>query len=69
MQSLGYLDINGQKILVLYRLTTTRNEWFGFKLKLRKSGKDGSFLVDESHYLKENPELLADLLSGKVILC
>jgi len=49
MQDTAYLLINGQKILVLRRLVKKKEYW-GYALKLRKSGKDGQELTDESIY-------------------
>ena len=68
MQSIGYLLIDGQKILVLFR-SKKYAESFSVQLKLRKGGRDGSKLDDESTYLslKENKGLLHDLLNGKVV--
>lgn len=56
MQNLGYLKIDGEKILVLYRPTT-----YGISVKIRKSGKEGQFLKDESEFLKYHPNLVKKL--------
>jgi len=49
MQTLGYV-INGDKKIKLL----VRQGKFGRKLMIRKSGRDGSHLLDEEMYLKEN---------------
>jgi len=67
MQQIAYLEIDGQKIKVLARLSSFKATHV--TLKLRKSGEDGSLLSDESEYLKVDREKLADLLAGKVIRC
>lgn len=64
MQDLAHLIINSKKVLVLRRLNS-----FGHyvSLKKRASGKDGTYLPDESYYLEDNPNLLNKLLSGEVV--
>lgn len=62
MQDTAYVKINGKNILVLRRLVK-----YGFKIRLRKSGHLGSFLSEESDFLENSPNHLADLLSGKTI--
>ena len=59
---------NGEKILVLRRLVFRKRDKSGYAtLKLRKTGNAGRYLVDESNYLNDDPEMLADLLAGKSI--
>lgn len=64
MQTTGYVQINGQKVLVLVR----QGKHFR-SLKIRKSGKEGSFFTDESDFLSlpENQNLANDLINGRVI--
>ena len=63
MQDTAHLLVNGQKILVLRR----SNFRVHVSLKIRRSGKDGMFLEDESGYLENEPDALKELLEGKVI--
>lgn len=67
MQTIAHLEIDGQKIKVLVRLSSWKVTYV--TLKLRKSGEDGNLLSDESEYLKVDREKLAELLAGKVIRC
>ena len=67
MQMIAYLEIDGQKIKVLARLSSWKSTHV--TLKLRKSGEDGNLLSDESEYLKVERKKLADLLAGKVVKC
>jgi len=66
MQDTAYLVIRGKTIKVL-----RRSAKYGIKLRLRRSGKLGMFLSDESQYLGLDEELaktcLNELLEGKVI--
>lgn len=62
MQSIAYLKIDNQKILVLYRHKKTSRQ-----LKKRESGNDGVYLEDESRYLESDRTLLSELKSGKPI--
>jgi hypothetical protein len=64
MQDLAYLSVGNQKILVLRRKAKQ-----GCTLKLRKSGKIGSELIDESIHLSEATEKLQKLLNGEVVYC
>lgn len=62
MQDIAYLKIGDEIHLVLRRARK-----YGVALKLRKSGNLGSYLQAESEFFAENPRLLSDLLSGKVV--
>jgi hypothetical protein len=62
MQTTGYIKIRGTKFLVLIRHCR-----YGRRLKLRKSGKDGVFLKDESIFLEENLHLIEKLEKGETI--
>lgn len=62
MQTIGYLEIYEEKILVL-----VRQKKYTRQLKIRKSGQDGVFFEDESLYLQNNPEMLLRLKLGQVI--
>ncbi len=64
MQTTGHLKINQKIILILIREKKTSRA-----LKLRKSGKPGSYFEDESFFLRDEPVLLKQLLDGKVINC
>lgn len=64
MQDTAHLKINGQTILVLRRVNIAACD---VSLKIRKSGKDGMFLEDESIYLENEPEVLKELQDGKVV--
>lgn len=72
MQGIGYILVNKEKILVLWRLNQRKHE-FGVDnpgyvaLKLRKSGQDGMFFETESQYLSENPKRLTELQQGIVV--
>lgn len=58
----------GDKVLVLRRLVARKRDSSGYvTLKLRKTGHAGRYLVDESNYLNDDPEMLAALLAGKQI--
>lgn len=64
MQFLGHIKVDGQVILVLVRGHPKR----GYNsLKIRKSGKPGWFLHDESIGLSLQRNKLKALLSGEVI--
>ena len=69
MQSTGYIYINNKKILVLIREAGNSKNGFYRSLKIRKTGKDGIFLEDESIFLKNRQGLLKKLLNGEVIKC
>jgi len=62
MQMLGYLIVAGEKIKILAR---THSIYVSFKI--RHSGKDGNYFLDESVFLNENPKKLKELKEGKVI--
>ena len=64
MQFTGYLKIKNKKILVL-----VRQRRYGRCLKIRKSGRDGVFLSDESDFLADRPDLLTRLKDGETICC
>mgnify|MGYP001168639879 CR=1 FL=1 len=67
MQTIAHLEIDGQKIKVLVRLSSWKATHV--TLKLRKSGEDGVLLSDESEYLKVDREKLDNLQAGKVVKC
>ena len=69
MQQLGYLEINGQQIKVLMRLTKMRGGGGFNSIKLRTSGKLGKKITDEAEFFKNEPEKLSKLLEGKVVKC
>ena len=62
MQFSGYVVVNGEKIKVLARISNTNHS-----LKIRKSGKEGFFLEDESEWLSEDGRAFANLKSGQTI--
>ncbi|MBA7585117.1 hypothetical protein ES708_27087 [subsurface metagenome] len=64
MQGHGYLMIKDKKILIL-----ARDKKYTRCFKLRFSGSDGGYFVDESIFLSEseNKKILDNLLAGKVI--
>lgn len=68
-QQIGYLIVNGEKILVLSRVVIKgRKRDNGYNsLKIRKSGKDGIFFDSESEYFSEHPLILKDLKDGIVV--
>jgi hypothetical protein len=68
MQTIGYVQPAGVKILILVRQSNNPKATYR-TLKIRKSGPDGSHFSDEEKYLEEEPEKLRDLLNGKVIRC
>lgn len=63
MQSMGYVIINGEKILVLFR---NHNVHRG--LKRRMTGKDGAHLEDEEFYLDTHPDVAVRLLQGETVI-
>ncbi len=69
MQGTGYILVGNKKILVLLREVGNPKRGFYRSLKLRKTGKDGIFLEDESIFLNERLDLVQELLDGKVIKC
>ena len=63
MQTTGYLDVNNEITLVL-----VRQNKYSRSMKLRKSGKVGVFLEDESYSLEiDHPELMKKLKQGETI--
>jgi hypothetical protein len=62
MQYTGYVEIDGEKILLLVRVAP-----YGKKVKLRQSGKPGEHLVDEETFLREAPQFVGLILDGKVV--
>ncbi len=64
MQGTGYVVVEGQKILVLFRDSKTCR-W----LRIRKGGQDGSHLSDEEDYLnhRDGQKALARLKEGKTV--
>ena len=62
MQTLGYLMVNNQKVLVL-----VRSKKYSRIFKLRLTGKDGDFFDEESYFMSKNKEFFEKLLSGKVV--
>lgn len=63
MQTAGYIQIDGKKILILVR--QSRKEYRC--LKMRKSGKDGSHFTDEECFLSEYRDILDRLIKGAVV--
>ena len=62
MQTIGYVILDNQKVLVLVRARK-----YGRSLKLRKTGKDGIHFSDEQVGLQADPELKAALLNNQVV--
>lgn len=62
MQTIGYINYQGEKILLLVR----QNSYYR-SLKIRKSGKDGTHFTDEEIYLCNDCELVDALKKGMVI--
>ncbi len=62
MQTTGYIEINGQILLVLARQKKITRQ-----LKIRKSGGLGVHFIDEEIYLEELPDLITSLKNGDVI--
>ena len=69
MQGAGHILVGNKKILVLLREAGDTKRGFYRSLKLRKTGKDGVFMEDESIFLSERHDLVQELLDGKVIKC
>lgn len=67
MQTIGYIQPHGEKILVLVRIANTNATYVS--MKLRKTGNDGSHFSDEEKYLENEPGKLQQLIEGKVIKC
>ncbi len=66
MQTIGHIQVLGEQIKVLVR----PNIKGGYvSLKKRKTGKLGTFLVEESLFLMDEPEEVERLLEGKVVYC
>ena len=63
MQSHGYMEVQGETYLVLYRPFKK----IGFSIKLRKSGSKGFHLDDYESFFEENPDALEKLKEGKVV--
>jgi hypothetical protein len=64
MQTTGHIIINREKIKVLVRLCSKRE---ALLLKIRETGKDGTFFQDESDFLSDNPAVLDELKNGRTI--
>ncbi|MBA7500886.1 hypothetical protein ES704_03648 [subsurface metagenome] len=62
MQTLGYIRINNENLLLL-----VRQKKYSRLLKIRNSGKLGNHFIDEENYLKENINDLTSLKNGNVI--
>jgi len=62
MQTIGYINYQDEKILLLVRQNT-----YYRSLKIRKSGKNGIHFTDEEIHLNNNRDLVDDLKAGKVI--
>ena len=62
MQFAGYVEIYGQKILLL-----VRSAKHGKKLRGRQSGLLGEHLTDEEIFLREHPHILRMILDGQVV--
>jgi len=67
MQTIGYIQPAGKKILVLIRIANVKATYVS--MKIRKTGNDGNHFSDEEKYLEQEPEKLKQLLEGKVIKC
>lgn len=68
MQTIGYINPLGVKILVLVRQSNSPKATYR-TLKIRKSGQDGTHFSDEEKFLEQEPEKLHALLYGKVVRC
>lgn len=55
----GYVIIDGKRVKVLWRAHKTC-----VAMKLRKTGRDGIFLEDESEYLYRSPSVKKQLMAG-----
>jgi hypothetical protein len=65
-QSTGYIILQGEKMLLLRRMTSARHGYT--QLKLRVSGKDGEHFENIEVFLSEdNDKQISDLRAGKVI--
>lgn len=63
MQTVGYIKIKGQILLVLIR-----DKKYTRQLMIRKSGKLGFHLIDEENYLKKHGnDLISMLKNGNTI--
>lgn len=62
MRTLGMVFVNDEIIRVLFADSKE-----GRSLKIRKAGRLGVHLKDESIFLKDNSELLKQLKSGRTI--
>ncbi|MDJ0570311.1 MAG: hypothetical protein QNJ53_14890 [Pleurocapsa sp. MO_192.B19] len=62
MQFSGHVIVNGEKIKVLARVSSTNHS-----LRIRQSGSDGQFLEDEAVWLSEDTQALSALKSGQTI--
>jgi hypothetical protein len=62
MQTTGHVYVDNQKILIL-----CRQKKYTRRLKLRKSGRDGTRFEDEEFVIANNPDMAAKLLNGEVI--
>ena len=66
MQGTAHVIVNGEKILILWRLSKKKHDW-GRAVKIRKSGKDGMFLTDESNFLTERQDLVEKIKNGIIV--
>ncbi len=65
-QDVGYIKINGNKILLLRRRTTASGGYT--QLKMRESGSDGEHFTNIEEFLSDDNEKLLNLLeAGKTI--
>jgi len=62
MQTTAHVIVNGEKIKVLCRSTR-----YGVRLKIRTSGRDGTYLQAESEWLAEQESVLDELKAGSVV--
>jgi len=66
MQTLGYIIVKNEKLLVLVRQSKF---WRSFKLRDSNAcvGQDGVLFENEQLYLEEHSQFIRQLKSGKVI--
>jgi hypothetical protein len=62
MQTIGYIQIDSKKLLILVRQAK-----YARFLKLRKTGKDGAHFTDEELFLEQHRNKVEQLLSGQVV--
>ena len=72
MQTIGYIidKRTDEKIKLLIRKGKRIDRTcYKIKLKMRKSGSDGSHFTDEENYLNNDYELMDKLKSGESVDC